>query len=360
MSDKAQPKVILISEYPPPAAGMTVQAQQLLTRLQEEGYPIQEVRTNPILPSSFSWIEKIKVIRSLIKWLIFITSCRKIIKADIVHIFSSSGLNYYLFTLTPIVLSSLLNKKVIINYHGGGAESFFNNNLKLLAWSMSHCDKLVVPSRFLQEVFEKFGYKSEVIGNIANVEQFNFKKRKIDVPVVISTRNLTSLYNIECAVKSFSILQRDYPKAIFYIAGDGPEKENLKLLVARLNLRNVHFLGNLQNEDVVSYIDRSNIFINTSTVDNMPGSILEAFASGLPVVSTNVGGIPYMVEHGVTGLLAGNNDYKKLGELLVSVLGDSKLTSRLIDNGYAQILGLKGEIITELWTTTYSQLIDNR
>lgn len=224
---------------------------------------------------------------------------------------------------------------------------------------MSHCNKLVVPSRFLQDVFDKFGYESEVIGNIANVEQFNFKKRKIDVPVVISTRNLTTLYNIECAVKSFAILQNKYPKAIFYIAGDGPEKENLKRLVNKLNLKNVHFLGNLKNEDVVSYIDKSNVFINTSTVDNMPGSILEAFASGLPVVTTNVGGIPYMVEDRVSGLLASNNDYKKIGELLVSVIDDSKLTSKLIDNGYAQILDLKGEIITELWKTTYSQIKDS-
>lgn len=356
---KNQPNVILISEYPPPAAGMTVQAYQILTRLQVEGYPIQGVRTNPVLPPIFSWIDKVKVVRSLIKWIIFFISCRKILKSDIVHIFSSSGLNFYLFTLTSLMLAKLTKKKIIINYHGGGAEVFFSKHSKLLSWSVGHCSKLIVPSRYLQEVFKKFGFESEIIGNIANVEQFNFKRREIDVPVVISTRNLSKIYNVECAVKSFSILQKKFPGAIFYIAGDGPEKENLKSQVTHLNLRNVHFLGNLKNEDMAFYIEKSNIFINTSTVDNMPGSILEAYASGLPVVSTNVGGIPYMVEDRVSGLLADNNDFEKLGELLILVANDSTLVSKLVINGYAQISALKGETITELWKNSYLQLSDN-
>jgi len=350
-------RIALVSEYPPPAAGMTVQAHQLLTRFQSEGIDITSVRTNPAL-GVFSWVDKIKVLRSIVKWIIFLFDCRKIFFTDIVHIFSSSGLNYYLFTLPPLLLGKLLSKKIIINYHGGGAKKYFIKRPYLLAKSMQMSNSLIVPSGFLQDVFKDLGYPSKIIGNIANIESFTFKERNSFQPVVISTRNLTPVYNIQCALRAFSVLQRKFPSAILYVAGDGPDMTSCKGLALELNLKNVNFLGNLPNEEVPVYMGKAHIFINTSTIDNMPGSILEAYACGLPVVSTDVGGIPYMVEDTISGLLAKNNDHQELGNHLIKIVEDPDFAVSLVKRGHELINDLSWEKIRELWLNEYQSLMN--
>lgn len=354
---KLTPRVCLISEFPPPAAGMTVQAHQLLTRFKDENLDITGIRTNPEL-GCFSWIDKIKVVRSVIKWIIFLFNCRKILSCNIVHIFSSSGLNYYLFTLPPLYLGHFLGKKVIINYHGGGAKGYFSKRPVLLSKSMAISDSLIVPSGFLQDVFKAFGYTSKIIGNIANIERFTFNQRESYEPIVISTRNLTSVYNIHCALKAFRILQDQHSYAILYIAGDGPDRADLEALASELKLENIFFLGNLPNEEVPVYMNKAHVFINTSTIDNMPGSILEAYAAGLPVVSTNVGGIPYMVDHEKTGLLANNNDYETLGKYLIKVVDNPDYSKVLVENGYEVIKDLSWSNIRTLWLNEYQSLIE--
>lgn len=350
------PKIALISEYPPPAAGMTVLADELYTRLKNENVPIIKIRTNPEL-GVISWVDNIRVIRSLFKWLIFIINCIRIRKVDIVHIFSSSGLNFLLFTVPPVILCRFLSKRVIINYHGGGAKNYFKKHPKLLNFTMNRIDKLVVPSGYLETIFKEMGYNSIVIPNIANVERFVFRQRNNIQPVVISIRNLTVVYNIQCAVRAFAILQAKYPDAVLYVAGDGPEKQNIIKLISELKLNNVKLLGNISNDLVPVYFDKSDIFINTSNIDNMPGSILEAFASGLPVVSTNVGGIPYMVKHNESGLLAEANDHESLGKYLIEVVENEKKSLLMANSGYQYIKTLGWPDLKEMWCDLYKSLV---
>ncbi len=358
MNNYDNPVVALISEYPPPAAGMTVLAEEFYSRLKNEGYPIVRIRTNPKL-GIFSWVNRIRVFRSIFNWFIFVVNCRNILKVDVIHIFSSSGLNFLLFTIPPVLISQLTGKSIVINYHGGGAKDFFSRHPRLLKFVMKRIDKLVVPSAYLESVFNEFGFNSDVIPNIANVERFSFRKRDKINPVVISIRNLTPVYNIQCAVRAFSILQNKYPEAILYIAGDGIERKNIENLIIELNLNNVELLGNISNEDIPAYFDRADIFINTSNVDNMPGSILEAFASGLPVISTNVGGIPYMVEHGDSGLLAEANDHDMLGQYLIHVVENPAESLAMTEKASQYIDKLSWLNIKDSWLDLYKNLNRN-
>ena len=352
MAAEKPPTVALISEYPPPAAGMTVLAEEYYSRLKNDGYPILKIRTNPEL-GVLAFINKIPVFKTIFKWCIFLIHCIKIFKADTVHIFSSSGLNFLLFTLAPLVLAKLMGKQVIINYHGGAAKQFFLKHPRLLKYSMKNSCSLVVPSGYLQDIFKEFGYDSLIIPNIANVKRFTFRKRDTFRPAVLSIRNLTPVYNIQCAVRAFSILQDKYPDAKMYIIGDGPERENIINLINQLNLKNIELTGNIANNEVPHYFDIADILINTSNVDNMPGSILEAYASGIPVVSTNVGGIPYMVKHGESGLLADADDYQRIGENLLKVIENQEDSRRMVENGFKYLTTLNWEPIKASWLELY-------
>ena len=355
MNASNPPSVALISEFPPPAAGMTVLAEEFYDRLKNINYPIVKIRTNPNL-GKYSWLNNIRVIRSVVKWTIFIIDCFNIKKTDIIHIFSSSGLNFFLFTIPPIIIANLFSKRIIINYHGGAAYDFFSKHPKILAFAMNRIDKLVVPSGYLKSVFDDFGYDSMVISNIANVKRFTYRKRIKLEPIVLSIRNLTSVYNIQCAVRAFHILKEKYPNAKMYIAGDGPEMNNILDLISELELTDIELLGNISNEQVPIYFNLADIFINTSNVDNMPGSILEAYSSGLPVVSTNVGGIPYMVTHNESGLLAEANDYETLGKYLIQMVEDPEESLKMSDAGYSYVSSLKWANIKNDWLSLYSEL----
>jgi len=351
-------KLALISEYPPPAAGMTVLAQDFAERMQQEGAQVYRVITNPHI-KGFNWLLKIPLLKTLYRFSLFLMQCLLLFRCNVIHVFSASGLNFFLFTLPPLFFATLYRKPILLHYHGGSAQEFFQSRRKLLAWSMKHCRRFVVPSRYLAKVFAEFGFTVDIIANHANVERFHFKAREFSKPVVLSVRNLTAVYNVQCAVKAFAKLQAKYPDAEFYILGDGPERANIASLVARLALRNVFLTGNIDNDRVPDYFARANILINASNVDNMPGSIIEAFASGLPVVTTSAGGIPYMQDQKATCLLSSINEDQQLGDNLIRVMQDSVLRQSIVSNAHEYLQSLHWNAIKQQWLMLYNQLKDN-
>ena len=113
---------------------------------------------------------------------------------------------------------------------------------------------------------------------------------------------------------------------------------------------NVNFTGNVENAKMKKLYDHADIYLNSSRVDNQPVSILEAFACGLPVVSTSVGGIPYMTRHGEDAMLAPNEDAAQLAEHMVTLLRDDALCARLIRQA-------RSRIQDHSWAPIYSKLL---
>ncbi len=244
----------------------------------------------------------------------------------------------------------------MINFHGGGAGAFFAQRRQLLARTIRRSSELVVPSGFLRDVFAGFGIGARIIPNIANLERFAYRLREPAPPIVLSVRNLTPVYNVACALRAFARIRSEYPEAVLYVAGDGPERRRLENLRVELELDKVEFLGNLDNAELAGYYERANLFINTSTTDNMPVSILEAFASGLPVVSTEVGGIPYLVRHGETGLLAADNDHRSLGDSLLRLIREPELARTLTEQARREVQRYSCERVRAEWIGVYSRL----
>src|SRR5207245_5226839 len=99
------------------------------------------------------------------------------------------------------------------------------------------------------------------------------------------------------------ILRSDYPEATLTLAGYGSEEVRLRQVAIRLGADGIRFAGRVEPPDVPALYESADIFVNSSVIDNQPVSILEAFASGLPVVSTGTGDIPAMMGGGERGLL---------------------------------------------------------
>ena len=142
------------------------------------------------------------------------------------------------------------------------------------------------------------------------------------------------IYGIDTAIKAFKLVQNRVPNAKLVIAGSGPEKQNLMNLSQSLGLEsNIELVGRVDTEEMPKLYQQAHVAKNSSVVDNTPNSLLEALASGVPVVSTNVGGVPFLVEHEKTALLVKPNNPEELAEAVFRLIEDQKLYETLRDTG---------------------------
>lgn len=328
-------KICLVSPFPPPYGGMAIQAEKLTQRFEESGIHVIQIRTNVIFPKFLSLLQKIPIARTVIGTFLFIYELNKVLSKVNTVYFLTAFFNFFFWVTCPaIILIKLRGKKLVLSARGGGAGDFFNK-YKFRVWPFLKCvDLVTVPSGFLQKAFiDAFGIQPVIVPNIIDLKQFNFKERVPIRPKLLVTRNLEKIYNIHCVIRSFNIIKQKYPDSRLGIAGEGSERQELEDLVNDLGLAEcVEFYGRVEHDQIQELYDEYDIFVNGSNIDNLPGTILEAFACGLPVVSTNAGGIPYMVEDSVTGLLVETNDHEALAKNIDNLLNNPALVQKLTEN----------------------------
>lgn len=310
-------KIGIIGEFPPTCGGMAAQAGYLAENLTKEGLSVSTIDRGRGL------------IRAIISNLrIF----NLIFTVDIFYVFTNSHLSFYLHSVIPVIVGKLFGKKAIIAYHGGAAEKFLSRKINFLAKAvLKIADIIIVPSGYLRDIFKKVGLETIVIPNIINTNRFAFRDRDKISPRLIMARHLEPEYNVGLAIKALKIIIERYPDARLTICGDGSEEVKLKELAESLKIANsVEFLGSVDNDKIADVYHRSDIFLNCSNVDNQPVAILEAFACGLPVVTTKAGGIPYMVENGKTGLLVELNDHEGMAKSVMQLVEDPQLAKKLV------------------------------
>jgi len=333
-SEITQLRVGLVGPLPPPSGGMANQTKQLAILLQQEGVAVTLIQVNaPYFPA---WVGNIRGVRAIFRLIPYLIRLWRSARAvQLFHVMANSGWSWHLYAAPVIWIAWIRRKPVIINYRGGEAEKFFNQSFFWINPSLNRATEILVPSGFLQEVFKKFGFDTVIVPNIINLDRFSItKKVKIEKgrePHIIVTRNLEPIYDITSVIYAFSHIQKNIPAARLTIAGSGPERATLEQQVRDLGLENN--TGRLDNERISALYQEADVMINASLVDNMPISILEALASGVPVVSTNVGGIPFLVTHEKSALLVPPASPNMLAEAVLRVLKDSILADHLIEEG---------------------------
>lgn len=307
--------------------GQAIQALRLMEGLSQE--PEIEARLlpiNPRLPGPLRHLQRIKYVRTVVTSIAYVASLLvRLPRFDVVHVFSASYLSFLLAPAPAILISRLYRKPVLLNYHSGEAEDHLRRWPRTALPIIRLADRVVVPSDYLVSVFSKFGFCAERVANTVDLARFRFRERRSLRPVLLSNRNLERHYNVECTLRAFALIQEKAPHAQLIVAGDGGERHALRTLAATLAPGKIEFVGAVAPEDMPALYDRADIFVNASDVDNQPLSIIEAFASGLPVVTTNAGGIPDMVTDGETGLMVGRGDFESIAERVIRLLRDEKL-----------------------------------
>ena len=356
-------KICLVSEFPPPAGGIAQQAIILYDNLvQEKNLQIVKVGENDYKGSVFAFFEHVRIVRTIVALIYFYSKLIvKIPRADLIHVFASSYLNFFIFSSPAILFSKIMNKKVVLHYHGGAADEFFSRWWNLVRIPLNYADEIVVPSGFLLAVFQKFGLNPIIIPNILNLDVFKYRKRMCLEPKFISTRHLRKEYNIQCLIKAFSIVNKEYNDAEFLIVGDGPQKNELKVLAEELGCgQSVKFLGRVPNEKIAELYNVSDFALNASDIDNLPVSILEAFASGCIVVSTKAGGIPFIVKHRKSGFLVELGDYVNIAREVKWALEHQEETIRIVQNANNDIKQYSWDSVKPLILGLYAGQLNDK
>ena len=332
--------ICIVSPLPPPFGGMAVQAEKLANLMEMEGIRVYKVATNMKLTGGWAVIGHIPIARTLVRQLLFLSSLNEVLPKVSCVYFLTGFFNFFFWVTYPaLILIFFKQTRVVLSARGGGARSFFQKYGFFVKPVLKRLDAIAVPSGFLREAFrDELGLETVVVPNIADLKQFRLKQRDQFSPKLIVTRSLEQIYDIPTVIRAFRHIASSCPKSRLGIVGDGSQRQTLEMMVRDLGLSNqVTFYGEVTHSQISDIYDQYDIFINASRVDNLPGSVLEAFAAGLPVVSTRAGGIPFMVTHKANGLLADLEDDKRLAAYALDIIENPELGRKLAMKGYDEL-----------------------
>ncbi len=337
--------------------GQAVQAQRLLDAWRgDREITAWLVPINPAPPRWLVPVQRIRFVRTLLTQLLYWPLLAvELRRADVVHVFSASYWSFLLAPLPAVVIARLLHKPVLINYRSGEAPDHLTRS-RLACRVLRHVDRVVVPSRFLVDVMAGFGIRATVISNIVDLRRFAFRRRVPLAPRLLSTRNFEPMYNVACTVRAFARIQARHPGATLTLVGSGSDETTLRALVRGLQLRNVTFTGAVPPSEIERYCAEADIYVQSPRIDNMPSSVLEAFASGLPVVATGIGGVPAILAHEKHGLLVADDDDAALAAGVERLLNDPMLADRLATEAYASCQAYRWEVVRGQWAALYREL----
>jgi L-malate glycosyltransferase len=352
-------RVALIAPALRAFGGQAVQADRLLRAWRDDGdVDAWLIPINPVPPGPLARLTSIKYARTLVTQLVYWPLLlRELRRADVVHVFSASYFSFLLSPLPAFLVARMLGKPVVINYRSGEAPDHLQRS-SIARATLVRTDANVVPSNFLRDVFARFGLAADVIPNVVDVTRFRFVPRRPLRPRLLSTRNFEPLYNVACTLRAFRTIQAHYADASLTLVGAGSEEARLRALAAELGLRSVTFAGRVPPTEIWrSYAD-AHVYVQTPNIDNMPSSVLEAFASGLPVVSTDAGGVPAILTDGLHGLLAPVGDHDAIAHQVLRLLSDQALVDRVTEGALASCAAYRWEIVRDQWLSLYRRLAE--
>lgn len=311
-------RILQIANYKEGVGGIAVQVKRLADNLCHEGIECD------ILSTKGSLFNRLKAVVSL--------ACRGK-RYDVFHVHCCSYHGFFP-AIVGVCIGRILKKRIILTYHGGEAEGFFKKRTRLVRHTLSKTSANIVLSGFIGEIFDRYEIPYVIIPNIIELNKDSFFERSTIHPSFISTRLLSDTYNIGCTLKAFRTVKMTYTDAHLTVLGDGPLRRALEQFVVDNQIPDVAFVGQVDNDGIYDYLSQADIMVSSSHFDNMPVSIMEGFNAGLLVIASNVGGVPFMIEDGINGLLFEDDDSEMLAQKMLFAIENQELSKRMIHNAH--------------------------
>lgn len=271
-------------------------------------------------------------------------------KVDFVLIDTYSTLAFwYAFIVSQVC--RIVELKYIPILHGGNLPNRLKKSPKFCRLIFSNAFVNVAPSNYLLEKFKMENYFNVIfIPNVLEINNYPYKIRSICSPKLLWVRSFAAIYNPIMAIDVFAKVKRYYPEAIMCMIG--PDKDGsleiTKTYAKSLNVE-VEFTGRMSKKEWIKKSENFDIFINTTHFDNTPVSVMEAMALGLPVISTNVGGIPYLIEHNYDALLVEDGNVNQMVNSITELIENSMKSQNIAQNARKKVEKFDWNIVKEQW-----------
>lgn len=273
---------------------------------------------------------------------------RNTIDFILIDTYSTSNF-WYAFLVSQ--LARILKIEYIPILHGGNLPKRLIRNPKFSRMIFNNAYQNVAPSHYLLHCFQENKFLNTVyIPNTIEIDSYTFKLRSEFQPKLLWVRAFAKIYNPFMAVEVFKIIKEQFPDATLCMVG--PDKdgylEKTKQLAASYDL-DVKFTGRLSKAEWISLSAEYDIFLNTTHFDNTPISVIEAMALGLPVISTNVGGLPFLLEDNKTAVLVEDNAVDAMIDAVKELCDNRAISENLAKNARAKAESFDWQRVKSLW-----------
>lgn len=249
---------------------------------------------------------------------------------DVLVVFTY-GLKSFVVEDLATLLASRLRIPIVMSLCGGTLPQFMARFPRWTDRVFKRADKIVCQSNYLSRAMQERGYVSEIVSNMIDIDGYRFRRRTSVKPRLFWMRTFEDLYNPELAIRTLVRVRARHPEATLVMAGqDSPFRREVEASVVRHGAGGaVRFAGFLDLAGKAREGDAADVFLNTPRIDNRPICVVEAAALGLPIVSTNVGGMPDLLDDGRTGLLVPDDDDRAMANAVLRLLDEPELAERL-------------------------------
>jgi L-malate glycosyltransferase len=281
---------------------------------------------------------------------------RRAIDVIIVEVYS--GLSFGLADVSSLI-AKYLGIPTIGVLHGGDLPRFRKQYPRWTSRVLSRFDRLAAPSGFLAAEFGAEELPVIMIPNVLDIGKYPYRERSQLRPILLWMRAFHSIYQPELALKVFSIVKARFPTARLVMAGTDKGLASVTEQMAReLGLENsIEFPGFLDHRAKIEAFANADIFVNTTRIDNMPVAVVEACAMGLPVVATNVGGLPYLLKDGVNGFLVPDGDASSMADAIVRLLSEPELVRSFSENGRKLAEKSSWLLVKKQWASLFTEVL---
>ena len=340
-------RILLIGTHLPHFAGSRSVAEAMAERLERRGFDL--CLTSRVRSRAGRVID-----------ILFTTWARRN-KYDVAHVDVYSGAAFR-WAEWVVALIRANRKPYVLTLRGGNLPAFARKHPRRVARLLADAAAVTAPSAYLAEALRAFKSDIRIIPNPISLEAYSYSERDSPRAKLVWLRAFHRIYDPRLAVEVLAKVAAGEKDA--HLTMIGPDKDG-SLSAVRANaqqlgvLNNVQFTGGVPKSAIPALLSAGDIFLNTATIDNAPVSVLEAMATGLIVISTSVGGIPYLIHDGREGLLVPPGDSEAMANAVRRVLYEPGLARRLSRGAHSRAQSFGWDAVLPQWEELFLETARN-